>query len=81
MSGKPFRDLRRRVGATPLQALFNVLARPVAEPATPGVRYGRYHTVAFDGGVSIKAPDTGRNRSWLGKARHQTGSPDIRWWN
>ena len=73
-SGKAFRDLRRRLGAAPLRALFEVLAGPVALPATPGVRFGRYRTVAFDGCVSFKVPDTARNRSWLGKlkagARH-----------
>ena len=73
VSGKTLRDLRRRVGAAPLRALFEVLAGPVAQPTTPGVRYGRYRTVAFDGCVSIKAPDTGRNRSWLGKMRATNG--------
>jgi Insertion element 4 transposase N-terminal/Transposase DDE domain len=73
VSGKALRDLRRRVGAAPLRALFEVLAGPVAQPTTPGVRYGRYRTVAFDGCVSIKAPDTGRNRGWLGKMRAANG--------
>ena len=73
VSGKALRDLRRRVGAAPLRALFEVLAGPVAQPTTPGVRYGRYRTVAFDGCVSIKAPDTGRNRCWLGKMRATNG--------
>jgi Insertion element 4 transposase N-terminal/Transposase DDE domain len=73
VSGKALRDLRRRVGAAPLRALFEVLAGPVAQPTTPGVRYGRYRTVAFDGCVSIKAPDTPRNRAWLGKLRASNG--------
>lgn len=80
VSGKALRDLRRRVGAAPLKALFEVLAGPVAQPRTPGVRFGRYRTVAFDGCTSIKVPDTDRNRSWLGKMRAAlgvTGYPAI----
>ena len=80
-SAKAFRDLRRRLGAAPMRALFEVLAGPVATPHTPGVRFGRYRTVAFDGCVWFKVPDTDRNRSWLGKLRASlgtTGYPVIR---
>ncbi|MFJ1626113.1 transposase domain-containing protein [Streptomyces sp. NPDC088190] len=35
---KALRDLRRRLGATPVRALFDVLAGPLARPTTPGVR-------------------------------------------
>jgi Insertion element 4 transposase N-terminal len=72
-SGKAFRDLRRRLGAAPLRGLFEVLAGPVGQPTTPGVRFGRYRTVAFDGCVSFKVPDTDRNRSWLGKLKASLG--------
>ena len=34
-SAKAFRDLRRRLGAAPMRALFEVLAGPVATPHTP----------------------------------------------
>ena len=81
VSGKALRDLRRRVGAAPVKALFETLAGPVAQPTTPGVRFGRYRTVAFDGCVSIKVPDTDRNRSWLGKLRAAhgvTGYPVVK---
>ena len=81
VSGKALRDLRRRVGAAPVKALFETLAGPVAQPTTPGVRFGRYRTVAFDGCVSIKVPDTDRNRAWLGKLRAAlgvTGYPVVR---
>ena len=80
-SEKALRDLRRRLGAAPLQALFEVLAGPVAQPGTPGVRFGRYRTVAFDGCVSFKVADTDRNRSWLGKLKASlgvTGYPVMR---
>jgi len=79
-SPRALRDLRRRLGAAPLKALFEVLAGPVAWPRTPGVRFGRYRTVAFDGCKTIKVPDTPRNRGWLGKmnaARGETGYPVI----
>ena len=79
-SAKALRDLRRRLGAAPLKALFEVLAGPVAQPATPGIRFGRYRTVASGGCSSIKVPDTGRNRSWLGKlkaVRGVTGYPAL----
>ena len=80
-SDKALRDLRRRLGAAPLKALFEVLAGPVAAPRTAGVRFGRYRTVAFDGCVSFKVADTDRNRSWLGKLKASlgvTGYPVVR---
>ena len=36
-SAKALRDLRRRSGPAPLKALFEVLAGPAAQPATPGI--------------------------------------------
>ncbi len=72
-SGKALRDLRRRVGIAPVKALFGVLAGPVAQPSVPGVRFGRFRTVAFDGCASIKVPDTKRNRAWLGKLKAALG--------
>jgi Insertion element 4 transposase N-terminal/Transposase DDE domain len=72
-SARALRDLRRRIGTAPVKALFEVLAGPAAQPGTPGVRFGRYRTVAFDGCTSIKVPDTCRNRSWLGKMKAALG--------
>ena len=48
-SEKALRDLRRRIGPAPLKALFEVVAGPLAQPHTPGVRFGGLRTVAFDG--------------------------------
>jgi hypothetical protein len=79
-SPKALRDLRRRVGTAPVKALFGVLAGPLGQPRTPGVRFGRYRTVAFDGCRSLKVPDTPRNRAWLGKMKAslgETGYPVI----
>ncbi len=72
-SEKALRDLRRRIGPAPLKALFEIVAGPLAQPWTPGVRFGGLRTVAFDGLNSLKIPDTGRNRSWAGKIRHRMG--------
>ncbi|MFE0063040.1 hypothetical protein [Streptomyces sp. NPDC059003] len=66
-------DLRRRIGATPLKHLFEVLAGPLAQPSTPGVCYRRWRTVAFDGCRSLAAPDHERNRAWLGRFTHRFG--------
>lgn len=64
-SAKALRDLRRRLGGTPMRRLFEVLSGPLAQPRTPGARFGPYRTVSFDGCSSIKVPDTARNRAWL----------------
>jgi len=72
-SEKALRDLRRRLGPAPLKALFEVVAGPLAQPHTPGVRFRGLRTVAFDGCSSIKVPDTDRNRRWLGHIRFRMG--------
>jgi len=72
-SEKALRDLRRRLGPAPLKALFEVVAGPLAQPHTPGVRFAGLRTVAFDGLNSLKVPDTAWNRSWAGKIRHRLG--------
>jgi hypothetical protein len=79
-SPRALRCLRRRVGAAPVKALFEVLAGPLGQPRTPGVRFGPYRTVSFDGCRSLKVPDTSRNRGWLGKMNAslgETGYPVI----
>jgi hypothetical protein len=72
-SEKALRDLRRRLGAAPFKMLFETIAGPLAQPATPGVRYRRWRTVAFDGCASLQAPDQPRNRAWLSKVLRVTG--------
>ncbi|MFE9174304.1 IS4 family transposase [Streptomyces kebangsaanensis] len=73
---KALRDLRRRLGTAPVRALFDVLAGPLARPTTPGVSFGPYRTVSFDGCSSQKVPDTERNRAWLGRTSHH-GYPTL----
>jgi hypothetical protein len=79
-SPKALRDLRRRLGAAPLKALFETLAGPASWTRLPGVRFGRYRTVSFDGCKTIKVPGSPRNRAWLGKmnaVNGETGYPVI----
>ena len=79
-SEKALRDLRRRVGVAPLKALFEVVAGPLAQPGTSGVRYRHLRTVAFDGCGSIKVPDSERNRGWLGRIKYRlawAGYPTV----
>lgn len=75
-STKALRDLRRRLGSAPVRALFEVLAGLLAQPTTPGVRFGPYRTVSFDGCSSTKVPDSERNRGWLGRCPHG-GYPQV----
>ncbi|MEU6275240.1 transposase domain-containing protein [Streptomyces populi] len=68
VSEKALRDVRHRVGPEPVKLLFDPLAVPAADPRTPGLRYRRWRTVAFDGCASLRCPDSERNRAWLGRA-------------
>jgi Insertion element 4 transposase N-terminal/Transposase DDE domain len=72
-SEKALRDLRRRLGPSPLKALFEVVAGPLAWPYAPGVRFCGLRTVAFDGCSSLHVPATARNHAWLGRIRHPNG--------
>ena len=69
-SAKALRNLRRRIGSAPVRALFEVLTGLLARPATPGVRFGSYRMVSFDGCNSLRVPDSERNRAWLGRTSH-----------
>lgn len=69
-TAKALRDLRRRVGVSPMRRLFEVLSGPLAQPTTKGVRFGPFRTVSFDGCSSIKVPDSGRNLARFGSPGH-----------
>ncbi len=69
-TAKALRDLRRRLGSTPVRALFDVLSGPLARPTTPGVRFGPYRTVSFEGCSSQNVANSDRNRAWLGRTSH-----------
>lgn len=47
---------RQRLGAAPLRLLFERIARPIAEPRTPGAWYRAHRLVSFDG-TTLDAPD------------------------
>ncbi len=79
-SAKALRDLRRRLGTAPVKRLFEVLAGPLGRASTPGIMFGGFRTVLFDGCKSIRVPDTGANRAWLGKqnaSNGETGYPAL----
>jgi len=79
-SPKALRDLRRRIGVPPVRRLFEVLAGPLGQPRTPGIMFGGYRTVSFDGCKSLRVPDTRANRAWLGKLNAlngETGYPAL----
>jgi hypothetical protein len=57
----------------PGQGIVRGAGRAGGRPAHPGVRFGRYRTVAFDGCTSIKVADSDRNRRWLGKMKAALG--------
>jgi hypothetical protein len=79
-SPKALRDLRRRIGVAPVRRLFEVLAGPLGQPRTPGIMFGGYRTVSFDGCKSLRVPDTRANRAWLGKlsaSNGETGYPAL----
>jgi len=71
---------RRRLGAAPLAALFDLLRGPAAGPATRGVRWRRRLVVAIDG-TSMCCPDTPANLAVYrkGGGHHGgTGYPMVR---
>jgi hypothetical protein len=81
VSEKALRELRRRLGAAPFKALFEVVAGPLAQPRTPGVCFAGMRTVAFDGINSLKIPDTEGNRWWIGRIWYRlafAGYPTLR---
>lgn len=65
--------LRRRIGARPLKDIFEILAGPLGRPGTPGIMFGKYRTVSFDGCKSLKVPGTKDNLGWLGKLKASNG--------
>ncbi|MBB2747106.1 UNVERIFIED_ORG: hypothetical protein FHR35_006985 [Microbispora rosea subsp. rosea] len=75
-TAKALRDLRRRVGSAPMRCLFEVLCGPLAQPRTPGVRFGPYRTVSFDGCSSLKAPGTAPQPGLAGSPGHR-GYPQL----
>jgi hypothetical protein len=72
-TGSALRQARRRLGVAPLAALFDVLRGPVAARSTPGVWWGRWRLVAFDG-TTVAVPDSAANRAVFGKHSSQHGT-------
>lgn len=71
---------RQRLGVAPVRLLFERLARPLAEPHTPGAYYKGWRMVAMDGSV-YNVPDSKANAAAFGypKGGRGTGAfPQIR---
>ena len=76
-SEKALRDLRCRLGPAPLKALFGVVAGPLAQPGTPGVRFGGLRTSPSTAATRSRSPTPGVTAGgWAGSG---TGwaLPDI----
>ena len=57
---------RVRLGFEPVEALFRRVARPLAEPATPGCWLAGRRLVAIDG-MCLDVADTTENDAWFGR--------------
>ena len=71
---------RTRLGADPLRHLFRCVARPRAEPATPGARYRGRRLVSLDG-TTIDLPDAPDLERRFGRpaaSRGASGFPQLR---
>jgi Insertion element 4 transposase N-terminal/Transposase DDE domain len=71
---------RQRLGVAPLRLLFERLARPLADLATPGAFYKAWRLVAMDGCV-YNVPDWAANASAFGYPKGGRGSgafPQVR---
>jgi transposase IS4-like protein len=69
VSEKALRDPRRRVGAAPLKALFEVVAGPLAQPRTRGTCFAGMRTVAFDALTRSRCPTlTATAAGWAASA-------------
>src|SRR5205085_8302130 len=75
-----FSQARRRLGVTPLRRAFDLVARPMATPATPGAFYKGWRLVAWDG-TTLDLPDTPANARAFGRPGHAKGQgafPQLR---
>jgi hypothetical protein len=71
---------RHRLGVAPVRLLFERIARPLAEPHTPGAFYKGFRMVAMDGSV-YNVPDSDANAAAFGypKGGRGTGAfPQVR---
>ena len=71
---------RSRLGAQPLRALWHQLAKPLAEPGSPGAFFAGLRLVALDGST-LELADTAANVKRFGRpkaSRGQTAFPQLR---
>src|ERR687889_1804931 len=71
---------RTRLGADPLKQLFACVARPIAEPGTPGAWYRGRRLISLDG-TTIDLPDAPALDERFGRppaSRGESGFPQLR---
>lgn len=71
-SGGAITKARKRLGAAPFALLFDSLARPLGEPATPGCFWKGLRVVATDA-TTAETQDTAANRLRFGRHENQHG--------
>ena len=64
---------RQRLGFEPLKTVFDLVARPVAEPLTRGAFLGGWRLMSIDG-FEFDVPDTGANAEAFGRAGGSEGA-------
>lgn len=75
-----FSQARRRLGVPPLRQAFDLVAQPLATPATRGACYRGWRLVGWDGTV-LDVPDTPANARAFGRPGHAKGQgafPQLR---
>lgn len=73
-------EARKRLGVEPVQALFDLVVRPLATAVTPGAFYRGLRLLAMDG-TTLNAPDSEANRQAFDRAdggRGKGAFPQVR---
>lgn len=71
-SGCAITRARKRLGFAPFKLLFEVMAKSVATPETPGTYFKNYRVVAVDG-TTVEIQDTKENRDRFGIHKNEYG--------
>jgi Insertion element 4 transposase N-terminal/Transposase DDE domain len=73
-------EARQRLGVAPLQRVFDLVAKPLATPQTPGAFYHGLRLMGIDGTV-LDVPDTPANEAHFGRSsggRGDSAFPQVR---
>jgi Insertion element 4 transposase N-terminal/Transposase DDE domain len=73
-------EARQRLGVAPVQRVFDLVAKPLATPQTPGAFYHGLRLMGIDGTV-LDVPDTPANEAHFGRSsggRGDSAFPQVR---